>query len=154
YHSLSVQVYLCQRDHQTRPRLLNLAPLRRIEPDEINIESLYDVHSHHHSSASQSDSTLSGSRSWSSPCSAIEASACSHPPRDWATAWMTILSSSTPSSTSPVMPLCSSSGFGMRIPWELPIRMIRVLTAITVLLTRTHKVSTALYAVNPERIPR
>ncbi len=81
---------------------------------------------HDHSCSSQ----LLWSSSLSSPCSAIFRKASSQPCRVFLTGVMMISSCFTFSSTSSLRPLCSSKSFGIRMPCELPICIIRVLITL------------------------
>src|SRR5262245_61637200 len=121
-HRADPVIHLIGGHHQTGTRFLDLPPERRVEPHQVDLETVY---CHSHSSSSQRVGTGPSSKA-SSPRWAISANAASHPARGFAVDWMTSEPSRTLISTSSPRPLCSSSGLGMRIPRELPMRKMRV----------------------------
>src|SRR5262249_43656722 len=124
---LKVVVDFIWRDDQTRPGLLNLAADCRIEVDQVNVEAVY---CHSHSSSSQLERLGSGASSnASSPRRAISRKAAAQPARGFLARRMTSVSPTARISTSPSNPDCSSSGFGMRTPFEFPIWTMRVFMA-------------------------
>lgn len=81
-HRSNVCVHLVRRNDETRSGFSDFAPSRRIEIDQKDIETANGiVYSHTHSESIQSARAAPGSRSLSSPRSAILAKASPQPSR-------------------------------------------------------------------------
>src|SRR5438874_2685701 len=117
-------VHFVRRDYQTRPGFPDFAADGRIEVDDEYIESA-DHHSHRPSSHRDELGDTS-SRRTSSPRLAISWNAAAQPPRGRRAGRTIRVSFSALISTSPSRPDCSSRGLGMRRPFELPMRTMRV----------------------------
>ena len=131
HHCLKVAIHLVGTNDDARPRLLHFMPLRRVQSNEIDIETAdYHVRS---LSASEDSGASSHSRSSSVnslPCSAITfLIASSQPARGSSIPCTMIELPLTRSVTSSPSPDCSSSVFGSRTPRELPMRTSLALTA-------------------------
>src|SRR5271165_4431315 len=104
-----------------------IAAHRRVEVHQVDLEAVYR---HSQSSSSQLDRLEAGSSSKaSSPRRAISWKAAAQPVRGCLAGRIIRESSWALISTSPRRPVCSRSGLGMRIPWELPMRTMRVFMA-------------------------
>src|SRR5438309_337468 len=109
-----MMVHFIGRDDQAGPRLLYLAADGRIKTHQVHGQAVYR-HSQWSSSQFVEVAPPPSSKA-SSPRRAISSKAASQPVRRLFTGLMTSESARTLISTSPLNPVCSSNGFGMRMP--------------------------------------
>ena len=123
-------VQLIRRHDQTWPHVPDLIAAGRVEHDKINVAPPYITHSHIHSDTSKSVGDGSSIRP-SSLRACICAAASAHPSRVCVLRSISSPVATTRSSTSSPSLASSISGFGSRIPRELPIFTIRAFIDVT-----------------------
>jgi len=127
-HRTQQLIHVIGRNNDAGPGLLNLRTYRRVQINQPNFIQLgyYQTHSSRSNSFSRPSSN-SSSLSVAPP--ALKDSA--HPSRGRRSGAMTSRLFSIDNCTVLPKPHCSINAFGMRMPRELPIRMIAVRTVTT-----------------------
>jgi hypothetical protein len=120
---LQMLIHLIRRNYQARTRLLNFRSMRRLKFHQPDLVPARSARHHRHSLRSNSFVAPESSNNASFSAAPAARKAASHPSRALRTDEMMMQSSCTRNCTRFRKPHCSMSGFGIRTPRELPIRI-------------------------------